>query len=215
MELTEHSAGWNRAVRLAGGLQDHGISAAVKRYYVTVLPLVVVVSVIVVWIVGVVISGRADRLLFGIGVMFSGLAVMISGFVYSSKKVSPLVTPDGPSIHHLVSEGESKRGRRQIRGSVQAEGDERIVARGLVIQMRKGLASQLLVAPGYVLIFLPQAFIGSDGLRWWFLAVVAAFAAAFGLMAREFHRTSVFLKSTEPDTSAKPAEDRPSGDRPA
>ncbi|NJC23961.1 energy-coupling factor transporter transmembrane protein EcfT [Arthrobacter pigmenti] len=202
MELIEHSGGWNRAVRLAGGLQDHGISAAVKRYYLTVFPLVVIVSVIVVWIVGVVISGRADWLFFGIGVMLSGLAVMISGFVYSSKKVSPLVTPDEPSIHYLVSKGESKRGRRQIHGSVPADGDERIVARGLAIQMRQGHALQLLIAPGFILAFLPQVFRASDALGLLYGLVIALYAAAFVLLAREFHRTTIFLKSTEPDEPA-------------
>lgn len=194
MELTEHSSGWGQAVRIAGRLQDHGISAAVRRYYVTILPLVVLAFLAAGLLLEMFVP-TFSGLYLGTSFGLAGVAVIISGLVYAVKKVNPLVTPDGPAVGYLINKEEAKRGIRQACGRLPAEGEELIVARGLAIQMRKILALQLLVGPGFVLMFIPQAFIVPGTIRLIFIPLEALYIAVLGLAWWRFHQTSIFLKS--------------------
>ncbi|WP_248761634.1 hypothetical protein [Pseudarthrobacter sp. SSS035] len=96
---------------------------------------------------------------------------------------------------------EQKQVRRQIAGKAPIDSEHLSVTRAAAVQLRKGLATQLVLAPFYPLIFIPQAVnfaLLGDTLSTWLMALgVGAIVIAIGLLVRDFRRAGRFLTHTQ------------------
>ncbi|WCI09356.1 hypothetical protein PJ267_06585 [Arthrobacter sp. OVS8] len=95
-----------------------------------------------------------------------------------------------------LQEHEQKHVRRQIIGKAAVEPEHLAVTRGAAVQLRKNLATQLVMAPMFPLVFIPQAVPGSSEIWWLMAMVLGAQAVAAILLAREFRQTGRFLSHT-------------------
>lgn len=142
---------WAKAAKRAEGLTDLGIEIVVRRYFRVNLPLTVLVSLGVGFALASVwpdILGDFFPTGIYIGLMLSGLAIFVLGLVYGSKKVSPMVQPQRIGVTIGLSSEEVKHVRRQILAKEPTDAAKLAVLRGAAIQIREGLAKQLLIAPG-------------------------------------------------------------------
>ena len=200
--MEDRSTTWARAERAARGLTDGGVGAAVRRYYTTVSPGILLASAVAV-AVGIFISGYpvwGSTLAFGT-VSLAGGGLLIGGFIYASKRVNPLVTPDRASVIVLLGKEDSKNIRRQINGSLPTEPEQLTVSRGAAIQLLQGMALQLLITPGQLLIFASGILIDAEFRPLWaFLALTPVVALI--VMFRQFRKTLSFLDETRPAGAA-------------
>lgn len=100
---------------------------------------------------------------------------------------------------------ERKHVRRQIVGKAAVVPEHLTVTRGAAVQMRKALATQLLIMPFYPLVFIPQAINtagGDDPFGWIFVGVVALFVIGSIFLIRDFRRAGRFLARTAAQASA-------------
>lgn len=91
---------------------------------------------------------------------------------------------------------EQKHVRRQILGKASIEPEHLAVSRGAAVQLRKSLATQLILSPTLLLFLIPQAVPGSSDI-WWLMAIgVCAQAVGVVLLVRDFRQTGRFLART-------------------
>lgn len=194
----DRSTKWARAERAALGLADGGVGVAVRRYYTTVTPVILLIGVAVAVIVVLVFDEPVAWTTTASGALqVSGILTLVYGFVYASKKVNPLVTPDRASVNILLHKDDSRSIRKQINGAAPVQDDQVVVARGVAIQMLQGLALQLSIANGQLMIFAGGIYLGSTfRLFWALLALVSA--CLLVVMIWHFRKTQRFLKDTEP-----------------
>ena len=208
-EAHQASARWAKAAARADGLADLGIAGAVRRYYLVPFPVVVLISLGVAFFVVLVWPPeQRDILLAGLslGMMLAGLASGIAGLVYGSKKIGPKVQPRGVGVTAGLTTDEVKRVRRQVLGKEPADAD-RTVLRGAAIQLREGLARQLVTLPPFALCLWGQA--THRGLASAVDVVMAAalllYMVALGYSVRQFQQAGAFLTMTSVSASADPA----------
>ncbi|MBG0739199.1 hypothetical protein IV500_07310 [Paeniglutamicibacter antarcticus] len=190
---------WASAARKAQGIADNGMGNALRTYFVLYLPIGVVVLITVGTLGGILAFGSgADQWPSNLwfGCFFAALGVMVGGLVYNAKKVAPAAELGRIDLLMSLENVERKRIRRQIYGRASIEPEHLAVTRGAAVQLRKGLATQLLLVPFFPLAFIPQAVPGHSPF-WWFMAIaVVAQAVAVVFLVREFQQTGRFLAHT-------------------
>ena len=201
--LAQSNERWASATRRAHGLADKGLGDAVRVYYTRFFPIGLPVLLLVGTLTGTLAFGAepADWPRFlAFGCLLALLGAAIGGFVYNAKRVRPAADVGRIDVLLSLESHEQKHLRSQVLGKVPLEPEHLVVARGAAVQMRKGLATQLVLAPIYPLAFIPQAvnFIGrGDAVIGWVMAAfVGALFIGLGLLIRDFRRTGAFLERT-------------------
>ncbi|MBG6179689.1 hypothetical protein IWX62_000879 [Arthrobacter sp. CAN_A1] len=153
-------ARWTNATARAEGVTDLGIGGAVRRYFLTVFPLTVAIS----FGVGLALAAiwpevREGFLLSGVylGLVLGEFGIFIAGLVYGTKKVGPLVQPRRTGVTVGLASGEAKHVQRQVLGREPTYHEQLPVLRAAAVQLREGLARQLLTMPGLLILFCGQA----------------------------------------------------------
>jgi NADH:ubiquinone oxidoreductase subunit K len=195
---------WDQAARRAQGLADNGLGAAVKTYYTRYFPAGVVILLAAGTVGGMLVFGGAlaewaSFLVFGF--FLAVLGVLIGGLVYNANKVVPAARTGRVDVLLSLENEERKQVRRQIAGKAAIDPEHLVVTRGAAVQLRKGLATQLLLlAPMFPLLFISQAVrfaLRGDIVAAWLMAVgIVAVVIGFALFVRDFRRAGRFLART-------------------
>ena len=205
--MDESNERWTAAMRRAQGVQDNGLGEALKTYYVRYFPVGLVLSVAAGTVVGALVFPDAQEkglTFLAIGIVLGALGVLIGGLIYNSKKVVPAAP--GGSIDVLVSleTDERKRVRRQIAGKAPLDQEHLPVIRAAAVQLRKNLATLLVIQPMIPLVFVSQALNFArhgDSLFQWLMTIGAAVTViALGFLLRDFQREGRFLTLTRAQT---------------
>jgi hypothetical protein len=194
---------WAKATRRSQGLVDKGLGQAVTAYYARYLPLGLFLLVVAVALVAFFTSRGTEGdwpLYLIIGCGLAVVAVLTGGLIYNSKHVVPAAEYGNVDVLLSLESEERKQIRQQIAGKIPAEREHLAVARGAAVQMRKGLATQLLFAPIYPLVFLPQALRlamrGDDLFAWFMFIAVGLLTIGIAFIVRDFRRAGRFLTRT-------------------
>jgi hypothetical protein len=205
--MAESNDRWASARRRAQGIADHGMGVALKNYFVFYLPVGFVVLISIGTIGGMLamagaIADWSSYLLFGF--FLALLGALIGGLVYNAKKVRPAAELGRVDVLFSLQQHEQKHVRRQILGKVPLDVEHLAVTRGAAVQLRKNLATQLILAPPFLIAFLPQAVPVLDrNPIWWLVALfVCAYAVSMVFLGRDFRRAGRFLTQTAPQASA-------------
>jgi hypothetical protein len=176
----------------------------VKIYYTRYFPAGVITLLVAGTVVGMlafggVLADWASFLVFGF--FLAVLGVLIGGLVYNAKKVVPAARTGRVDVLLSLENEERKQVRRQIAGKAPVMPQHLMVTRGAAVQLRKGLATQLVLqAPLFPLIFIPQAVnfaLRGDSVASWVMVVgVVAAVIAVVLFVRDFRRAGRFLART-------------------
>lgn len=200
--MAESNERWAKADRRAQGLADNGLGEAVKNYYIRFVPAGVVILAGI-GTVGAVLAFQGSfadwpsYLLFG--VMLAGLGILVGGLVYNSKKVVPAAEYGKVDVTLSLTGEERKQIRRQIAGKAAVIPEQLTVTRGAAVQMRKALATQLLLMPFYPLLFIPQAVRQvqrDEPFGWVFAAFICVLMVGIVFLVRDFRRAGRFLART-------------------
>ncbi|MBT2512418.1 hypothetical protein [Arthrobacter sp. ISL-30] len=206
--MAESNDRWADAMRRAQGVEDNGLGEAVKTYYTRYFPAGFLILVATGTIGGTLaFPGTPERwpTFLTFGFLLGFLGALIVGLVYNSKKVVPAAKLGRINVLLSLENEEKKQVRRQIAGKAPIDPEHLSVTRAAAVQLRKGLATQLLLAPLYPLIFIPQVMnlaLRGDSLFAWLMAIgVGVVVAGVGLLARDFRRAGRFLTSTAEQTA--------------
>jgi len=174
--MAESNDRWAHAIRRAQGIEDNGLGEAVKTYFTRYFPagLFLVAVGTAVGILG--LRGTlSDWLTFlAFGFLVAVLGVVVGGLVYNAKKVVPAAKSGKVNVLLSLESEEQKQVRRQIAGKAPIDSEHLSVTRAAAVQLRKGLATQLVLAPFFPLIFIPQAVnfaLRGDTLAAWLMAL--------------------------------------------
>ncbi|QHK19264.1 hypothetical protein GU243_05295 [Pseudarthrobacter psychrotolerans] len=141
-----------------------------------------------------------------LGSLLGGLGVFVVGWIYGSKKVSPMVRDHPIGVTLGLTAEEVKHVRRQVLGKEPIDVNHISVLRGAAVQIREGLAKQLLWSPGLLIYFAGQSL--SRGIHSFIdvmmIVLLLGMVVLSGLTARQFHQTGLFLTSTSPSGSDDP-----------
>jgi hypothetical protein len=200
--MAESNDRWAQATKRAEGLSDNGLGEAVKNYYTRFVPVVLAVLVTLGTMAAILAFGGSfadwpSYLPFGL--MIAGLGIFIGGLVYNSKKVVPAAEYGRVDVTLSLTGDERKHIRRQIAGKAAVDREHLTVTRGAAVQMRKALATQLLLMPLYPLVFIPQAIRNAwheDPFGWVFVPLLGLLFIAIVMSIRDFRRTGRFLTRT-------------------
>lgn len=206
--MAESNQRWAQAAKRAQGLADHGLGEAVKTYYTRFWPGGVIVLVVI----GSVVAALAFRgsldndwpSYLPFGLMLAGLGTMIGGLIFNSKKVVPAADYGKVDVTLSLTGEERKHVRRQIAGKATVVPEHLTVTRGAAVQMRKALATQLLIMPFYPLVFIPQALNSAgrdDPFAWVFLGAALLLMVGIVFLVRDFGRCGRFLARTAEQAS--------------
>lgn len=108
-----------------------------------------------------------------------------------------MVHPRRSGITVGLRPDEAKKVRRQVLGKDPVDVDLTVL-RGAAVQMREGLARQLVIYPGFTLFLWGQAFnIGmTSALDVIMVIVLVGLMVILGYMVRQFQQTEAFLTRT-------------------
>ncbi|MFC9772077.1 MULTISPECIES: hypothetical protein [unclassified Pseudarthrobacter] len=194
---------WAEAKRRAQGIQDNGLGDALKTYYTRYFPVGLVLSVAAGTVVGALIFPDAPEkglTFLAFGIVLGAIAVFIGGLIYNAKKVVPAAQVGRIDVLVSLETAERKRVRRQIAGKAPLDQEHLPVIRAAAVQLRKNLATLLLIQPMIPLVFVPQALNFArrgDILFGWAMAIGAAVVViGLGFLARDFRRAGRFLALT-------------------
>ncbi|MFK4298087.1 hypothetical protein ABH924_003245 [Arthrobacter sp. GAS37] len=202
--MAESDDRWAQAARRAQGIADNGLGAAVKTYFARYFPAGLIVLIAAGTGVGMLAfggdpAGWTSYLVFGL--VLAAFGSLIGGLVYNAKSVVPAANFGRIDVLLSLEKGERKQIQRQIAGKAPIEPEHLAVVRAAAVQRRKGLATQLLLAPLYPLIFIPQWVhfaLRNDLTGAWLLAIsVAVLLVGMGFLVSDFRRTGRFLARTE------------------
>jgi hypothetical protein len=198
-------ARWAKAATRADGLMDLGVGAAVRRYFSVNFPLTVLVALGVGFAVATVWPIGNDFLQSGfyLGLILAGLGIFVVGLVYGNKKVHPMVQPQRIGVTVGLTAEEVKHVRRQVLAKEPIDADRLPVLRGAAVQIREGLAKQLLTAPGLVIFFIGQTLYRgiTSVIDMVMIVLLLCMIALFINGARQFQQTGAFLTSAAPTAS--------------
>lgn len=113
--------------------------------------------------------------------------------------MAPAVRLNTLDILYRLTDAEQKNIQRQIAGKAPLDEEHLSVVRAAAVQRRKGLATQLVMMPAFLLMFAVQGVLGAgrgDLLGWIWLAVVVLGIIGGVLLLRDFSRTARFLAAT-------------------
>lgn len=194
---------WAQAARRAQGIADNGLGEGLKAYYTRYFPIGLVV-ILAAGTLGGILAFRATLadwgayLVFGFFLAVPG--VLVGGLVYNAKKLAPAVQAGRVDVMLSLESEERKQVRRQIAGKTAIDSEHLAVTRAAAVQLRKGLARFLLVAPMFPLLFIPQAmsfaFRGDSPAAWLMAIGVVAVLIGLVLSVRDFRRAGRFLART-------------------
>lgn len=195
---------WAHAIRRAQGIADNGLGEALKTYYTRYFPAGLIILLAAGTLVGILAFGGTIADWGSYSVMFgfflAVLGVLVGGLVYKAKKLAPAVQAGRVDVMLSLESEERKHVRRQIAGKADIDSEHLAVSRGAAVQLRKGLATQLLLAPVFPLLFIPQsmnfAFRGDSPAAWLMAAGVVAVLIGLVLLLRDFRRAGRFLART-------------------
>lgn len=198
-------ARWAKAANRADGLTDLGIGGAVRRYYLLHFPVTVLAAMGLALFFAFLWPPESRNFLvtgLSFGLMLGGLASCIVGFVYGSKKIGPMVQPQRIGVTVGLAADEVKKVRRQVLSKDPVDVDLTVL-RGAAVQMREGLARQLVTLPGITLLFWGQALDRgvTSALDVILLVALVGIMAAIGYSVRQFQQTGTFLATTDTSTS--------------
>lgn len=191
---------WALAERTAAGLQDNGVSTAMRRYFTVVFPAVVIVCTLIGAAIAWMIFDRDEEwfLYLVFGLTLSCLVSGVAAFVHAHRKVTPMVAPKRASVLMLLGPDDAKDVQKQATGRRPVDAQKVQVVRAVAIQMRPSLALHLMVGPASLLFFAAQLFLAQSwGIRLLDLLVVGMFSFAIFLGARQFRATSKVLQATK------------------
>lgn len=201
--LAQSNKRWASATRRAHGLADKGLGDAVRVYYTRFFPVGLPVLLLAGTLTGTLAFGAepADWPRFlAFGCVLALLGAAIGGFVYNAKRVRPAADAGRIDVLLSLESHEQKHLRSQVLGTAPLEPEHLAVARGAAVQIRKSMATQLVLAPIYPLAFVPQAvnFLmrGDAVIGWVMVALVIALFVGAGLLIRDFRRAGEFLERT-------------------
>ena len=195
---------WAKVERSANGVADYGVAGAVRTYYLVYMPLGTAFLIAVGAFLAVPVFGLSPDdwpTYLGFGMSIAAVGVLVGGLIYARKRVKPLVRPQRQSALMWLDRPERKGVRDQIFGKVPTVGHHLPALRGIAVQIRQGLAMQLLLAPGYVLLCANQMLLaisrkGSLGFLWLWIPLAILFLAMFATALWQFTRTEQFLAQT-------------------
>ena len=196
-------ARWAKSAARAAGLADLGIGAAVTRYFLVIFPLTLFIALGVGLAVASLwpeTNGELVRSGLALGLQLAGLGIFVGGWVYGSRKISPAVQPRRIGVTVGLTADEAKQVRRRILSNLPIGDADGAVLRGAAVQLREGLARQLVTAPGFLVLFAGQA-LGRGTWSVFYVVMIVAIVGlvvAFGFVVRQFRQTGAFLTSTEP-----------------
>ena len=201
--MAESNDRWAAAMRRAQGVEGNGLGQAVKTYYTRYFPAGLFILVAAGTMGGILafratLAEWASFLVFGF--LLAALGIVIGGLVYNAKKVVPAAKLGKIDVLlSLESEGK-KQVRRQIAGKAPIDPEHLSVTRAAAVQLRKGLATQMLLQPMFPLVFIPQAInyaLRGDSVFAWLMAITTGVVAiGVGFLARDFQRAGRFLRRT-------------------
>ena len=201
--MAESNERWTVAMRRAESVQDNGLGEAIKTYYTRYFPLGLALSVAVGAAIGaLILPDTADKgpILLALGISLAACTALIGGLIYNAKKVVPAVQFGRIDVLLSLESDERKRIRRQIAGKASIDTEHLPVVRAAAVQLRKKVATQLLLQPMIPLFFIPQAVNFArrgDGPFGWFMTIGAAvLVLGLGFLARDFRRAGRFLATT-------------------
>ena len=194
-------ARWAKSAARATGLADLGIGAAVTRYFLVNVPLTLLLGLGIGFALASLwpeINGDFVRSGVALGLQVAGLGIFVGGWVYGSRKISPAVQPRRIGVTVGLTSDEAKQVRRRILSNEPVGDHDGTVLRGAAVQLREGLARQLVAAPGFLVLFAGQA-LGRgrwsvfDGVM---ILAMLGLVVLFGFVVRQFKQTGAFLTST-------------------
>lgn len=143
------------------------------------------------------INGDFVRSGFSLGLQLAGLGIFVEGWIYGSRKISPAVQPRRIGVTVGLTADEAKQVRRRILSNEPVDDADGAVLRATAVQLREGLAKQLVTAPGFLVLFAGQAV--GRGTRSVFdvvmILAIVGLVVAFGFVVRQFQQTGAFLTS--------------------
>lgn len=195
---------WAKVERSANGVTDYGITMAVRNYFLVYMPVGTAFLIAVGALLSVPVFGLSPDdwpTYIGVGISVAAIGVFVGGLVYARKRVSPLVRPQRQSALMWLDRPERKSVRDQIFGRIPPEGHHLPALRGVAAQIRQGLAWQLLMTPGYVLLCANQMLLaispgGFVGFLWVWIPLVILFLTVFATALWQFRRAEQFLAQT-------------------
>lgn len=203
--MPEENAGaearWAKATSRAEGITDLGVGVAVRTYFSVYFPLIVLgglgigLALASIW---PELGGDFFRSGISIGLLLAGLGIFVVGLIYGNKNVRPLVQPQRIGVTVGLTADEVKHVRRQVLAKEPVAVDELPVLRGAAVQIREGLARQLLVAPGLVVFFCGQAASReiTSVVDVVMIVLLLAMMVLFGFTVLQFQQTGAFLRTT-------------------
>jgi hypothetical protein len=200
---------WDKAASRAEGLTDLGIGGAVRRYFLTYFPSTVLAGLVVGFALASLWPDVAEGFFQSglyIGSLLSGLGVFVVGWIYGSKKVSPMARPQRIGVTVGLTSAEVKHIRRQIMAKEPIDINHISVLRGAAVQIREGLAKQLLLSPGLLIYFGGQAL--SRGthsvIDVMMIVLLLGMVVLLSITSGQFRQTGKFLTSTHPSAPDNP-----------
>ncbi|MEZ2390185.1 hypothetical protein AB6813_11665 [bacterium RCC_150] len=194
---------WAKVERSANRVADYGIARAVRTYYLVYLPLEAAFLIAVGAFIAVPVFGLSPDdwpTYLGFGMSIAAVGVLVGGLVYARKRVKPLVRPQRQNALIWLDRPERKVVRDQIFGKVPTAGNHLPALRGIAVQIRQGLAVQLLLVPGYVLLCTNQVLLaisrGFLGFLWLWIPLAILFLTTSATVLWQFSRTEQFLAPT-------------------
>lgn len=200
--LAESEDRWARAERRAQGVADKGLGKALTTYFSLYLPAAVVLLFIVGAALGMLLFqggwANAQTYLFA-GTMLAGIGAIGAGITYNAKVISSAVEMGRMNVTMSLNADEQKEIRRQILGQVMLRPEHVAVKRAAAVQLRKALATQLIVlAPILEFQFLVQVLNNRNPIGWLSAIIGIAFTVSLIVPVRQFLALGRFLNQTAP-----------------
>lgn len=198
--MAESADRWVRAERRADGVADKGLGKALKAYFTVYLPIGVVLLFAIGAGLAIVLfrddwASPASYLSSGLGL--AALGVLVGGLAYNWKVLGTAVDMSKIEVTGPLNDAEKKAVRREILGTVTTDPTHLRVKRAAAVQLRRALATQLLIAPVMVCVLLQQ--VSNPRNPFWWLAAAFGALYLFGMafLARDFRRAGQFLGKTK------------------
>jgi hypothetical protein len=205
--LAESHDRWVRATKRAQGIEDLGLGQAIKTYYTRYFPFGVFALMAAGVVAGLVVVADTTpdwATSFAFGSVLVAFGSVIGGLVYNAKKVAPAARLATVDVLFYLNDQERKHIQRQVLGKAALDHEHLAVVRAAAVQLRKGHATQLILAPFSMFLLLSQAAnwtVRGGPLAW--IMATAGLAMTIGMlfMGRDFRRAGRFLRSNPEDAA--------------
>lgn len=203
--LAESNDRWAHARRRAEGVQDKGLGDALKTYYTRYFPAgLFLVAAGTLAFLG---TGVDWPTLLAFGFLAGTLVALVGGLIFNAKKLVPAANLGKIDVLLSLESEEQKQVRRQIAGKARIDPEHLPVTRAAAVQLRKGMATQLLLQPLMLTVFAAQALNfaldGENVVALLMAVTVAGLVMANGLLIRDFRRAGRFLTRTAEQAAAR------------